>query len=81
MPNQAQVSDALRGIKFCCSVDIVRGYWQFPAAAEHRHETVFVSPEGGFSEFTRNLPTAHERAIPADPLPYQPHVPGQYSYI
>ena len=53
MPNQAQVFDALRGNAFFSSVDLASGYWQVPVAAEHRHKTAFVTPDGGLYEYVR----------------------------
>ena len=47
MPNQAQVSDALRGNTIFSSVDLASGYWQVPVAAEHSHKTAFVTPDRG----------------------------------
>ena len=53
MPNQAQVFDALRGNTFFSSVDLASGHWQVPVAAEYRHKTVFVTPDGGLYEYVR----------------------------
>ena len=47
MPNQAPLIDALRGNTFLSSVDLASGYWKVPVAAEHRHKTAFVTPDGG----------------------------------
>ena len=50
MPNQGQVIDALGRNAFFSSVDLASGYWQVPVAAEHRHKTAFVTPDGGLYE-------------------------------
>lgn len=47
--------DSLRGKCFFTSLDLVSGYYQIPTAEEPRHNTAFVTPDGG----STNLPECH----------------------
>ena len=51
IPKIHQTFDALNGQKYFSSLDLASGYWQVPVAEEDRHNTAFVTPDGGFYEY------------------------------
>ena len=51
MPRVDELIDRLGTAKFISTLDLARGYWQVPMAAESRKKTAFVTPFGHF-EFT-----------------------------
>ena len=40
--------DRLGNARFISTIDLTRGYWQMPVAAEDQHKTAFVTPFGLF---------------------------------
>ena len=46
MPRIEDILDWVGKAKFISTVDLTRGYWQVPLAAEDKHKTAFTSPFG-----------------------------------
>ena len=55
IPNIDQTLDALKGSKWFWSLDKASGYWQVEVAPEDRHNTAFVTPDGGLYVYKRML--------------------------
>ena len=48
LPNLDFCLDAVGGVKFISTADVLSGVWQLPVAEEHIHRTAFVTPTGKF---------------------------------
>ena len=48
MPRIDDLIDRLGNARFISTIDLTRGYWQMPVAAEDQHKTAFVTPFGLF---------------------------------
>ena len=46
MPCVDDIIDQLGQAPFITTIDLNRGYWQIPLAAEDRHKTAFTTPTG-----------------------------------
>lgn len=48
MPRVDKLIDRLSKARFISTLDLTKGYWQMPVAAQNRHKTAFVTPGGLF---------------------------------
>ena len=48
LPNLDSCLDAVGGVKFISTADVLSAFWQLPAAEEHIDRTAFVTPTGMF---------------------------------
>ena len=53
MPRIDNLIDRLGKAKFITTLDLTRGYWQMPVAAEDQHKIAFATPFGSSSESCR----------------------------
>ena len=48
LPNLDSCLDAVGGVKFISTADVLSAFWQLPVAEEHIDRTAFVTPTGKF---------------------------------